>query len=352
MTATIFHNARVLTMDPAHPRAAAVFVRDGLIVRVSDHAASLRRDAPGADEIDCADAVLAPAFIDAHCHLLATAARTLSIDCSPAAVQSIGDIQRRLREAASAAQDGEWLRAAGYDESQLAEQRHPTRRDLDAAVPHHPVRLLHRSGHALVLNTAALRLAGITTESAEPPGAAIDRFTDDGSPSGLLFEMNEVVDAVVPRLPYEALAPAVVETARRFLATGVTAICDATHTNGREEWELFARLQADGHLPLDVTLMEGVDHVGAMPDPEPPEGRDAAHGVGETASSHARLLRGHVKIMLHELGDTLAPDERRLSEIVRDLHARDRDVAIHAVEPRAVAAAVDAVAAAVAAHPR
>jgi hypothetical protein len=89
-----------------------------------------------------------------------------------------------------------------------------------------------------------------------------------------------------------------------------------------------------------------------MSDPARPNGNDASHGVDETPSSHARLHRGHVKIMLHELGDTLAPDERQLGEIVRDLHARGRDVAIHAVQPRAVAAALDAIAAAAAARPR
>ncbi len=352
MTATVFYNARILTMDPSQPHATAVLARDGIIAAVSDDAASLRTQARHAREIDCGGALLVPAFIDAHCHLLATAARSLSVDCSPNAVHSVANIQQRLREAASRAKDGEWIRAAGYDESQLAERRHPTRRDLDAAVPHHPLRLLHRSGHALVLNTPALQAAGITTTSPEPPGAAIDRFTDDGSPSGLLIEMNDVVDRIVPPLPYEAIAPAVAATARRFLAAGVTAICDATHTNSGAEWRLFARLQAEGHLPLDVTLMEGIDHVGEMPDAAAPKSGDALHATDGLAPPRARLRRGHVKIMLHELGDTLTPDECALVEIVRDLHERGRDVAIHAVEPRAGAAAVDAIAAAVAARPR
>ncbi len=331
MTGTLFDNARVLTMDPARPRATAVLVRDGAVAAVGGDALAA---SPGARHIDCAGSVLAPAFIDAHCHLLATAARTCSVDCSPAAVRSIAGIQARLREAAAGRRPGAWIRAVGYDESRLEECRHPTRRDLDAAAPLHPVRLLHRSGHAVVLNTPALRLAGIAADTPEPPGGVIERFADDGEPSGLLLEMGDAVDRVVPPLPYEELASAVDAVAHTFLAAGVTAICDATHTNGAREWDLFARLQAEGRLPLDVTLMEGAGCAGEMP---------------ETPLPHLR--RGHVKVMLSEAGG-LTPDESELARIVVDLHARGRDVAVHAVEERAVAAAIAAIEAAVRDMPR
>ena len=153
-----------------------------------------------------------PAFIDAHCHLLATAARTLSIDCSPAAVRR-SPISRAAAEAASAAQHGEWLRAAGYDESQLAERRHPTRRDLDAAVPHHPVRLLHRSGHARRAEHGRTATRRHYDGHRGTARRRIDRFTDDGSPSGsALRDERARRPPLCRRFPYEALAPAVVET--------------------------------------------------------------------------------------------------------------------------------------------
>ena len=88
MADVLFHNGRVLTIDSAHPVAAAVLARDGVIAAVGDDATSLRAQIAEADEIDCGGGVLAPAFIDAHCHLLATAARMLS-----------GSNRRRLRAA-------------------------------------------------------------------------------------------------------------------------------------------------------------------------------------------------------------------------------------------------------------
>ncbi len=333
MSATLFHNGRILTMDPARPHAAALLVRDGRIAHAGD-AAALPPHGDAARH-DLGGATLLPAFIDAHCHMLAAAAALRSIDCSPDAVRSIRDIQARLRDAAATARAGAWLRASGYDETALEERRHPTCRDLDDAVPHLPVRLLHRSGHAVVLNTLAMRLAGIAIDTEEPPGGYVERFHDTGEPTGLLLEMNDAVDRVVPPLPYDELAGAVAEVSQRFLAAGVTALCDATHTNGVAEWQTFARLHDGRRLPLRVSLMEGLAHAGDMPDAE-----------------RARLSRGHVKIMISEIGGRPSPDDGDLRRAVAALHAEGRDVAVHAVEERAVAAAIDAIEAAVAGAPR
>ena len=332
MNDTLFRNARITTMDPAAPSAAALLVRDGRIAWLGVPPAPA---ASGVETFDCGGGVLLPAFIDAHCHVLAAAAALRSIDCSPRAVRSIRDIQARLREAAASAGEGTWLRATGYDESRLDERRHPTCRDIDEAAPNVPVRLTHRSGHAVVLNTRAMQLAGIAMDSEEPPGGCIDRFQDTGEPTGLLLEMSDVVDRVVPRLPYAELAAGVAEVASRFLAAGVTAVCDASHTNGASEWQLFAQLQDDGHLRLRVSLMEAHARAGDMP-----------------AAPQKQLSRGHVKIMLSEAGGALWPEEGELRRIVGDLHAAGRDVAIHAIEERAVAAAVDAIAAATEGVPR
>jgi len=334
MTATYFHNARVLTMDPARPYADDLLVDGSSVIAVGQAHRSLP-GVPYAAHYDCGGAMLLPAFIDAHCHLLAAAAAARGIDCSPRAVSSIRAIQAQLRAAAADAGPDAWMRAVGYDETQLEERRHPSCRDLDEASPHVPVRLLHRSGHAVVLNTPAMQLAGIGTDTPEPPGAHIERFAGSGEPTGLLLEMSDVVDRVVPPLPYGEIAAGMAEVSRRYLAAGVTAVCDATHTNDVSAWELLCRLHDDGHLPLPVVVMEGAEHAGELP--AAPQGTVA----------RAR----HVKIMLSEVGG-LSPDERELARVVRELHVRGRDVAVHAVEERAVAAAIDALEAAVTAMPR
>ncbi|HXF51112.1 MAG TPA: amidohydrolase [Dehalococcoidia bacterium] len=327
----LFVNARALTFDPARPRARALRVHEGRIVAVGD---DLARES-GEPAFDCRGLTLVPAFVDAHMHLLATAAALRSVDCTPAKVRSIGEIQAAIWTRARSTPKGAWIRAYGYDESRLAERRHPTRRDLDLATRDHPVRLLHRSGHACVLNSRALELAGIRIDTEEPPGGVIDRELDTGEPSGLLIDMNEVVERVVPPFAFEELAGAVRELCARLVSEGVGAVVDATHTNGRDAWSLFEELEEAGALTLPVVVFEGAERLGELPERSP----------------GGRLRRGAVKVMVREAGG-LWPGPSRIGELVREAHVRGRQVAVHAIEEPAVRAAIDAIEGALAELPR
>jgi predicted amidohydrolase YtcJ len=332
---TIFHNADVITMDAARPRAQAVAVEDGRIVALGSDADILPLKS-GARLVDCHGGALLPGFIDAHIHLLSYAASLISVDCSPDAVSSICDIQDALGRRAARTPAGSWIRATGYDETALAERRHPTRWDLDAAVPGHPVRLIHRTGHASVLNSPALALAGIGIATAEPAGGYMERDLTTGEPTGLLVEMNALLDAAVPSIDEAEMVRAVRRASDHLLSEGVTALQDATAVNGPDEWQTFRRIISQGHLGQSVTLMEGYASLGKLP-------RQALGG---------RLRRGPVKITVSELGDEISPDERELPTTVRQAHRRRRQVAIHAIEERAVRAAVDAIEEALLARPR
>jgi predicted amidohydrolase YtcJ len=315
MAALVLRRARLLTMSAA-ARGDAVLVRDGVI-----EAVAAERDLAGrarelrAEGLDLGGRTLLPAFIDAHLHVLGYAARLVSVDCSPAAVGSIGDIQEAVRRRARALPPGAWVRAAGYDELALAERRHPTRWELDAASEGHPVRLLHRSGHACVLNSPAMLAAGIDGATPEPPGGYMERDLQTGEPTGLLIEMGELVDRALPPLSPAELRAAVAEANGRLLAFGVAWVGDATHTNGRPEWGLLEGLIAERALTVGVTMMEGYDHVGELP-------LEAAGG---------RLRRGPVKVMPKELEHEFHPPRPELASLLRRITASGRSAAVHAV---------------------
>jgi predicted amidohydrolase YtcJ len=323
-------------MEPSSPQAEAVAVAGDRLLAVGSGAGVARQRGPETRLVDGRGLTLLPGFIDAHCHLLSYAASLLSIDCRPSAVRSIGDIQAALAAAAARTPQGRWLRAVGYDETDLAEGRHPTRWDLDGAAPHHPVRLVHRTGRACVLNSRAMSLAGLHAGSEEPPGGYMERDPSSGEPTGLLLEMNDVVDPFVPPLPYKELSAGVRQAAQVFLSQGVTAVQDATATNGWQEWELFRRLMTGGCLPLSITLMEGYRHLGELPE----------------ADDALPLRRGPVKVVIAELGAELHPSPEELTETVWRIHRAGRQVAIHAVGKAAVAAAVQALAKALGRRPR
>ncbi|HWO93974.1 MAG TPA: amidohydrolase [Dehalococcoidia bacterium] len=285
--------------------------------------------------IDLRGRAVVPAFVDAHGHLLAFAASLMSVDCRGA--KDMADLQSRIRAVAERTPAGEWIRAYGYDENDLTEGRHPTRSDLDGAAPDHPVRLAHRGGHAVVLNTLALRRCGVDTEIAEPAGAYVDREVPSGEPSGLFFEMGDVLDARIPPISPAEMDLALAQAEVALLRAGVAAFHDCGARNGPGEWESLSRLSSERDFRPRLVAASGW--------PAWSEGYDIRELAPAVAGSH-------VKLMLSELGDDVAPDADELSERVARVHAAGHDVAIHAVTARGVRAAVDAIDRALALHPR
>jgi len=337
----ILKNVRALTMDPAQPRASAVAVGGGRILAVGDEVDVEALRGPATRVIDGGGRALLPGFVDAHCHLLAYAAYLLSVDCASA--PSIADIQAALRRRAQELRPGIWLRAVGYHEADLregpshcvgalaragrvsVEGRHPNRWDLDAAVPHHPVRLIHRSGHACVLNSPALELCQININTEEPPGGYIDREPTTGEPTGLLLEMNDLVEAHIPPLPYEDLCRGAALASQRLLAGGVTAVQDAT-PGGPGERALLDRLAAEGHIRSRLRSMVGYEHRYDWDEV----------GAGPGACPY------FVKIVVRELGQEVYPGPEALADMLREVHQAGLAAAIHAVEERAIEAALSA----------
>ena len=325
----IFANARVLTMDRRRPNADAVMVRNGRIVWTG----ALDDLKPSAAKvIDCGNGTLLPGFHDAHMHLLAYASSMSAVDCRPSSVSSIRDIKKLIGERASGAPQDEWIRAWGYDETSLLDQRHPTRRDLDEATSARPVRLDHRSGHATVLNSLALKRVGIDSSSSEPPGATIERELDTGEPSGLLFEMEDYLDRKTSVPSDKRVRDSVEIAAANLLALGVTSIQDATPHNSVSRWDFFDNLRRSAAPMPRITLMSGASYV-----------RDFLERGLSFGSGNAQLRVGHAKIMSTLSSGTLTPSGTELKRGARERAEAGFPVAIHAVEAEATLSAAQAI---------
>ncbi len=326
-------NARPLNIDAGagHSRPATwvVAVKDGFITAVAPNRGEFPSLGRSTKVVDCRGLTLMPGFVDAHCHLLALASSLQGLDCRPPEVSSIPRLQQSLQERSLATPPGRWVRGFGYDHGALAEKRHPTRWDLDPFSAGRPVRLDHRSGHASVLNSRALELAGIGDDTPDPVDGVIDRNPSTGRPTGLLLEMAAYLRRkLASSQSREEFQEGVRLLGRSLLEYGITSAQDAGPGNNLDRWQTFEELHSSGLLPCRVTMMAGFPHL--------QEFRNAGLGFD---SGGPWLRLGHAKIMLTMTTGSLQPGVDELEEKVRHAHALGFPVAVHAVEQEAVAAA-------------
>src|SRR6516165_8369228 len=194
----------------------------------------------GTAVVDAGDLTVLPAFADSHEHLMEASRNTLLVPVDKA--RSVAEFTGMVADAARNAAPGEWiLTSIGWHESNLAENRLPTLAELDAAAPDHPV-LSRRGGHLAVVNSAALRAAGVTADTPDPPGGKIGRLAD-GSRDGVL-EGGAVyqVAAFAPGPGRAQLAGALGTGSAAYAALGVGTIREAMITSDellayQDAWE-------------------------------------------------------------------------------------------------------------------
>lgn len=328
----ILKNANVLTVDPQQPVAELVAIKDDRILLVAGNEEVESVTGIGTRVIDCQGKTVVPGFNDAHCHVGSFIRKLLSIDLSPSSVSCITEIKTALSRQSQDIPLGQWISGTDYNEFYLTENRHPTRWDIDEVVPHHPVVLAHRSLHACVLNSLALSLAGITRETTEPPGGLIDRDPSTGEPSGLLFEMlGYIREEVMPPLSEEELRHGITLANQCYLSYGITSIQDATIVNDFNRWQTFHQFKDTGRLKSRVSMMLGIEKLNQF--------QDAGLALG---SGDNQLRLGGVKIIADEITGQLYPSQLELNQQAFNVHQAGFQLAIHAVEPATVEAAITA----------
>lgn len=246
---TLYHGGPIYTGQAGAPRAEAVIVDEaGTIVAVQTGTDTLEADWPSARRIDLRGAALYPGFVDAHAHLRGIGERELTLDLSGA--DSLARLLARVELEAGTVPAGGVLFGRGWIETGWPEGRMPTAADLDTVSADRRIVLVRADGHALVANSAALEAAGITADTPDPDGGAIER-TSTGAPSGILIDnaMAPVL-ALVERRGEAAVKEALAIGAEVYAARGWTAVHNMSVSG--EEARLLAELDAEGRLPLRV----------------------------------------------------------------------------------------------------
>jgi predicted amidohydrolase YtcJ len=244
-------NGRVLTVDANDRVAQAVAVAGNRIVAVGTTAEVERLAAPNARRIDLRGRTVTPGLLDAHIHFASGGAdRKFVLDLGYPNVKSIADVAAAVKAKIATVQKGDWIQGRGWDEGKLAERRVMTARDLDAVSPDNPVILTQTTGHYSVANSVALRLAGVTKDTRDPPGGTIDR-NSDGTPTGLLRESaSGLVRRLVPNRSAADADAGMREFVKAYNAEGMTGAKDLNVS--QQTWDIYKKAQQDGALTLRV----------------------------------------------------------------------------------------------------
>ena len=218
----IISNAKVWTADNAHPTAEAVAVLGDRFVAVGSNAEVQEWRGPATKVIDAGGKLLLPGFNDAHVHFVGGGLQLDAIQLNDAT--SPEEFVRRLAERAKRTPKGEWIEGGDWDETKWNPVKLPTAALIDPVTPDNPVSLGRYDGHSALANSLALRLAGITSRTPDPPGGTIVRDAH-GNPTGDLKDAAMgLVDKVIPPLSHEQRMRAVRRALEHAASLGVTSV--------------------------------------------------------------------------------------------------------------------------------
>jgi len=277
----ILVNGVIHTMDSAKPRAEAIAFAGNRVLALGSNDEMRDLKASGCRMVDLRGRTVVPGLTDAHLHFL-----SYGIGLKEIELAGVPTLEEALALVATRAADtppGQWLTGRGWDHTLWAGGAFPTRQDLDRVAPEHPVFLRRKCGHAGWANSHALALAGITAETPDPFGGAIDRDPVTGQPAGVL---KDVAMELMFRLFQEPSLDEAMAAIKVAMLHAHRAGLVGVHTmEGAGSFRAFQQLQAAGELKLRITMQI------------PEENLDAAIQAGLRSGFGNESLRiGGVKI--------------------------------------------------------
>ncbi len=220
----IVTHANVFTVDRATPKAEAVAVSGDRIVAVGTAADIESWRGPQTRVIDAGGRFVMPGFNDTHLHFTSGGMQLDNVDLKDAA--SPEEFARRIGERAKTTPKGEWITGGDWDEQAWASPALPTRELIDALTRDTPVFVNRYDGHMSLANSIALRLAGVTAKTPDPPGGTIVKDAR-GEPTGILKDAAMAyVDKVIPAPTPERRERAVRRALAHAASLGVTSVQD------------------------------------------------------------------------------------------------------------------------------
>ena len=359
----MFTNARVVTMDPDNPAAQAFLVCGDKLSAVGTEKRVRQQAPPSCEEVDLHGRTVIPGLIETHNHLSHFALALSWTDCSPFVNQSLEDVKAGLQKTALSTPQGEWVFGWGYDDTLLEGARHLTRQDLDEITCDHPVFVQHVSGHLSYVNSAALKMGGVTACTSQPAGGSFD--TDDsGEPTGVLREYGaqRLVGGLLPSPGADYFIDTIPQAVAIYNREGITSVHDGAvgmMGQGAVTYKAYQALAAAGRLNLRVyltTMYEFYDQLLSV-------GLGRGFGsellrIGAVKMFQDGSIQGLTAALTQDYhcrsgfqGEVIMPQEQ-MDELVVRYHRQGLQIAVHANGDRAIESVITAFERAQAKHPQ
>ena len=272
--------------------------------------------------IDATGMTVTPSFHDTHTHLLSYASNFQTYDIGLEEFSEQVFI-KLLRRAAYDQENSGLVRVSGMDRyfTNIDSNFQIDKDLLDEALPDRPLRIQTRSGHAHVLNSAAMRLAGIGESTDEPEGVTFQRRLSDGELNGVFLEAGEYLDGRLPKIDQCDLEKGLAKALNTIHAKGINDVTDATHINDFSRYEFLSECVRKYAPNMKLQFMPGFNSI-----------RDFLDLGMKYKSQHNGVSLGPVKLMVTDSHGSIYPDKNTLKEMVRESHRFGFPVAIHSVE--------------------
>lgn len=339
----LIHGGPIYTIEADLPKAEALLAVGGQIAYVGDLTSARALAPPHTRELDLRGRVAFPGFVESHSHPFHLGRNLSGVACAGAG--DIATIVERLRERAQSTPKGEWVIGHGFDDTGIADNRHLTAADLDAASREHPIFVTHVSGHSAYANSVALARAGVDASTADPDDGHIDRDAA-GNPTGILWEWAlKLVVREIPADTVDAVKAHVEAAAQVYLGVGITSVTEAAlglAGDGRVEFDALNALAEDGTLPirLGAALTYELWRSIYRGSQNPPEWRGDTRrvrpmGVKLFQDGSIQLRTAALSCCYHGMAaraDVVnrIRSQEQLDEVVRDIHTAGWQILTHA----------------------
>ena len=252
--ATLYSGGDILTMaGPSPAYVEALVEQGGRILYVGPLAGAIKAAGGGARQVNLAGRTLLPGFIDAHGHLVLASHSLLNADLI--GVKSIPELLGRMKAHAATLPEGVMVEGMGYRAEQLAENRHPTKEELDTVSNSRPVFVQDGSGHQGSINSVLLKQMGWSANSKDPAGGVISRKPGSSEPSGHIAEAPVfAVLAAKPPLTPAQIRQGVGKAVALWTANGQTTASEMGFGLSDDDIDVARQLLDEKLLPIDLLL--------------------------------------------------------------------------------------------------